>query len=170
MAATAAAARAALEILPVLMLLAALAFFSYSDVSKAMDAARPWMNPVITPKEVAALDWVRQNTAERELFVTDIFGGELLMGRALREGTEGGDWAIVPNVVDRMADIDKIYDSKNSSEAWALAKKYGAKWVWVPDRQLFAGFSWKSAQEQKFHDENFFELAYDDQVQVFKVK
>jgi len=153
-----------------LVVLAAIAYFSFSDLNSAVDKARPWMNPVVTREEVAAVEWVEENTAERSVFVTDIFGGELLMGRALREGTEGGDWAIIPNVVEKMADIDRLYDSNDSGEAWRLAKKYGADWVWVPNRQLFAGFAWKYASEEKFYDPRFFELVFENRTKIFRVK
>ena len=154
----------------ILLLLVVLAYFSYADLNSSRDLAIPWVQPVITQEEVAALAWVKANTVERELFVTDIFGGELLMGGALREGTEGGDWAIVPDVAQHMADIDRFYDTNSSQEAYAVAKKYGAKWAWVPNRQLFAGYGWKYAKMEKFGDARFFELAFDNQTKVFRVK
>ncbi len=162
-----------MRLAPVVFVTAALlviAYFSYADLGSAVEKARPWMNPVVTREELAAVEWVKRNTVEREVFVTDIFGGELLMGRALREGTEGGDWAIVPDVVEKMADIDRLYDSNSSEEAWRLAKKHGAKWVWVPNRQLFAGFSWKYANEDKFFDTRFFELVFENRTKIFRVK
>jgi len=152
------------------LFLAILAYFSYGNLNSAMYLAKPWVSPLVTPEEVAAVEWVKANTPERALFVTDIFGGELLMGRALREGVEGGDWAIVPNVVERMADVDKFYDSNSSEEAWNIAKKYGAEYAWAPNRQLFAGFAWKSANEAKFYDARYFDLVFENQTKVFKVK
>ncbi len=140
-----------------------------SDYHAAMKAATPWMTPVVTREEYAATEWVKANTAEREIFVSDIFGGELIMGLSLREGTEGGDWAIVPNVVQRMADIDKFYKSNDPAEAHAIARKYNATYVWAPNRQVFAGYGWTEIGEGKF-DPAFFELVFENRTRIYRLK
>ena len=138
------------------------------DFKTAVKAAEPWMNPIITPEEYAAIDWVKANTRERTVFVSDIFGGELLMGLSLREGTEGGDWAIIPNVTQRMADMDRFYKSKDAEEARQIAKQYGAEYVWVPNRQVFAGYGWVPVEEEKFAPE-FFQLVFENRTRIYKV-
>ncbi len=146
-------------------------YFAFFDAQKAMDTARPWMNPIVTQEEYSAIEWVKKNTQERDVFVTDIFGGELLMGNTLREGTEGGDWAIIPKVVERMSDVQyKFYEAKDVKEAWETARKYGAKYAWVPDRQVFPGFAWKQVDSSKFEDEQYFRLAYYEGVKIYEVK
>ncbi len=93
------------------------------------------------------------------------------MGNALREGTEGGDWAIIPNVVERMSDVQyKFYEAKTAQEARETARKYGAKYAWVPERQVFPGFAWKQANSSLFDDEQYFRLAYDEGVKIYEVK
>lgn len=151
--------------------LAAIAFFAYGDLQEATNQASPWMNPVVTRAEFNALEWVKKNTGERTTFVTDIFGGELLMGETLREGTIGGDWAIVPNVVQRMYDIQyKFYESKDSAEAHSTAIKYNASFIWAPDRQVFAGYQWVYPNKQVLGDARFFEKVFDDGVEIYRVK
>lgn len=146
-------------------------FFCLQDAQKARKSAEPWVSPVVTPEEVAALSWVRENTAERTVFVSDIFGGEQLMGGALREGTEGGDWAIVPNVVQRMADSDEMLGAGSAERAWQLARQYNASYVWAPNRQVFAGFSWKDVGREKFRDSEYFELVYNKNgMEIYKVR
>ena len=160
----------ALRFVPALVILAAIAFYAYADVNKAMDTAKPWMNPVVTKNEVAALDWVVANTPERTVFASDIFGGELLMS-VLREGTEGGDWAVVPNVIERMHDMQyEFYEAKSSETAWKTARKYQAEYAWVPDRNVFAGYSWKQPDPKIFEDARYFEKVFDNGTKIYRVK
>ncbi|MFH1200622.1 MAG: hypothetical protein V1708_06145 [Candidatus Micrarchaeota archaeon] len=97
------------------ILLCAIAAQANSDLNNATYQAKSWMSPVVTKAESKALSWVVQNTRERDVFLTDIFGGEHIMGNTLREGTEGGDWAIVPDVVARMGKIDEFYSPRTPS-------------------------------------------------------
>lgn len=152
-------------------LLAVTLYFFINDVTHTRELGAPWVSTIVTPQEVKALSWVRVNTLERTVFASDIFGGEQLMGGALREGTEGGDWAIIPNVVQRMSDIDELFNTQDGQKAWTLARQYNATYVWAPNRQIFAGFSWKEIQREKFRDERYFQLAYSDGgMEVYRVK
>ena len=148
------------------------AWFGWQDFQETQTQALPWMNTIVTLEEAQGLEWVKANTPERTVFVTDIFSGEFLMGRTLREGVEGGDWAIIPNVVERMSDVQyRFYESNSSAEAHATAKKYGAEYAWVPTRQIFAGYAWKFANRQVFEDERFFEEAFKNKgVTIYRVK
>ncbi|HLC38261.1 MAG TPA: hypothetical protein VJI71_02300 [Candidatus Norongarragalinales archaeon] len=150
--------------------IAIVAYFAFKDFGESQNQARSWMNPVITKNEFAALEWVEANTPERTVFASDIFGGELLMS-ALREGTEGGDWAIVPNVVERMRDAQyNFYEAKESATAWATARKYGAEYAWVPDRQIFAGYDWKYPNYEIFENQTYFEKVFDNGHKIYRIK
>ena len=93
------------------------------------------------------------------------------MGGALREGTEGGDWAIIPNVVQRMVDVDEIFNTPNAERAWKLAKQYNASFVWAPNRQVFAGFGWKEIAREKFNNSTYFERVYTESgMEIYQVK
>ncbi|VVB67252.1 Uncharacterised protein [Candidatus Norongarragalina meridionalis] len=152
------------------LLLVCVAYFAYGDLRDADAQARPWMNTVILPNEVAGLGWVVLNTQERTVFATDIFSGEMMMGHTLREGTVGGDWAIIPDVVQRMNDVQyKIYGASDAKQAHEYAVKYGAKYVWVPKRMVFAGYEWKWPASV-FGDTNYFKRVFDNEgVSVYEV-
>ena len=127
------------------------------------------MNPVITQNEYAALDWVRANTRERAVFASGIFGGETLMGNTLREGTVGGDWAIIPEVVKRMHAIQyDFYGASAPKQAHATAVEYGAEFVWAPDRNVFAGYEWVEVNHSLFI-EPYFTKVFDNGAIVYEV-
>ncbi len=157
------------KLLP-LAFLAAVAWLAAADYGSAMEQARPWMNPVVLPGELEAMQWVRQNTAPRTVFVNGIFGGEFLMGYSLRESTVGGDWAIIPNVVSRMHDVQySFYGAENPQRAWETAKQYGAEFVWAPKRKVFAGYEWVEVNDGLF-DSQYFSLAYENEgVRIYGV-
>jgi hypothetical protein len=146
--------------------------WSYAqDVQRTRAGGEAWVNPLVSPSEVKALEWVRANTAERTVFVTDIFGGEQLMGGALREGTIGGDWAIVPDVLRRFQDADEFVNTADAQKAWEIARRYGASYVWAPPRSVFAGYSWKDLERGKLQDERYFERVYrDGLMEIYRVK
>ena len=151
------------------LLFAVAAWLAWQDVQAGQRQAKPWMNPVVTRDELRAMDWVSNNTAPRTVFATDIFGGEFLMGNTLREATEGGDWAIIPNVVERMAAFQyDFYEAKTAEKAHATAKSYGAEYAWAPNRQVFAGYAWAPVDRSIFA-EPYFTKVYDDGVAIYKV-
>lgn len=153
-----------------LLLLAVVAHFATGAIQQSKQSAAPWLNPVVTPDEVAGLDWVRNNTAPRTVIASGIFEGELLMGKTRREGTLGGDWAIVPNVIDRMSDIQyRLFEAKDSEEAWTTARKYNASFVWVPNRQTFEGYEWK-VPAAVFDNAIYFKKVYEQGIlRIYKV-
>ncbi len=148
-----------------------IAFYYNEDMNKAKGQADAWMSPVITQEEERTMEWIRENTPEREVFVTDIFGGEHMMGETLREGTEGGDWAIVPNVVERMGEINEFYKTTDAKRAYEIAKKYSAAYVLAPNRQVFAGFEWMPVERSTLRNAQYFELVYDEgDMEIYRVK
>lgn len=152
------------------VLLLAMAVAATTAVQKAKKDAEPWLNPVVTQDEVAATEWIKSNTAPRTVFATGIFEGELVMGKTRREGTLGGDWAIVPDVIDRMSDVQyRIFGANSSTQAWQTAVKYGAAYVWVPNRQMFAGYEWKYPADV-FDNATYFQKVYDKGVRIYRVK
>lgn len=153
-----------------LILVLAVAVAAATAVQKAKKDAEPWLNPVVTPAEVAATEWIKQNTAPRTVFATGIFEGELVMGKTRREGTLGGDWAIVPNVIDRMSDMQyRLFGANSSQQAWETARKYDASYVWVPSRQMFSGYEWKLPADV-FDNATYFEKVYDQGLRIYRVK
>ncbi|MFH0922841.1 MAG: hypothetical protein V1811_02165 [Candidatus Micrarchaeota archaeon] len=152
------------------VVLLAVAYFANGDYGQAQWQAKAWMDPVVTQNEAHAANWAEKTFEPRTVFVSDIFGGELLMSRGL-EGTEGGDWAIVPNVVGRMYDIQyKLYGANSSQQAHEFAKQYNAQYVWAPDRSIFAGYEWKAVNNTLFENQEFFETVYDDGTKIYRVK
>ncbi|MEK6954356.1 MAG: hypothetical protein AABX01_05075 [Candidatus Micrarchaeota archaeon] len=147
------------------------AYYYNEDMNKAKWQADAWMNPVVTQEEEKSMKWVRENTKERETFVTDIFGGEHMMGESLREGTEGGDWAIIPNVVTRMSEVNEFYKTSDAQKASEIAKRYNANYAMIPNRQIFAGFEWLWPEKTKLQNTQYFELVYKDgDFEYYKIK
>ncbi len=157
----------------VFFVLAALlvSYYAYFNYENSIMQAGAWVNPIVTKEEIEATKWVLNNSVEREVFATCIFGGELLMGRTLREGWLGGDWAIIPNVVKQMSDADEFFKTKDAKKAFDLALAYNVSKVWAPNRQVFCGFSWLTIEREKFSNSTYFDKLYDEGgVQVYSVK
>ncbi|VVB66903.1 Uncharacterised protein [Candidatus Norongarragalina meridionalis] len=153
-----------------LLALCAVAYLAYLDMGHAMAQGKLWVRPIILKGEIDALSWVRENTPERTVFVTDIVAGEMIMGYTLREGVLGGDWAVIPNVLKRMSDVQYgIYNSSDADAACAMAKEYGAKYVWVPERDIFAGYEW-NWHSDVFNDARRFRRVFgNDDVTIYEV-
>lgn len=147
----------------VIIFLIALALFGWQELERSRSTVTHWLAPVINDGEIAAFDWVKANTAKRDVFMACIFEGESLMGTTLRESVEGGDWAVVPNVIDQMAAADKFFFDSSGAEAASIAKRYNAKYAWVTKgRQIFCGYGWKDIPYQKFEDPVYFKKLFEN--------
>jgi hypothetical protein len=135
-----------------------------TGLNPARDSGKPWVSPVITQEERQALQWVLEHTRERDTFAADIFGSEQLMGQTLRLGTEGGDWAIIPNVVERMSAFDQFFSATDARKAWQTAVRYNASYVWAPNRQVYAGYGWKPINRTTLSDERYFTRVFLNQT------
>ena len=51
-----------------LLVVVPLLYFGYQDFENSKRQAEPWLNPIITKKEFAALEWVKRNTQPRTTF------------------------------------------------------------------------------------------------------
>ena len=146
-------------------------FFAYLDLQQVNTTVKPWVNTVITPYEMDAIGWVLNNTKKKEVFLTCIFEGEFLMGMTLREATEGGDWAIVPDIITRMSEIDSIFKTNDSNRAYELTKKYNASYVWLPlNRQTFCGYGWFYPNQIQFNDSRFIPRFRNNGVVIYEIK
>lgn len=133
------------------------------------ERGKAWVEPIISREEYFALDWIRNNTVEKTVFASDIFGGELIMGNTLRLTLEGGDWAITPNVIQRMSDANILFTTNDSKVAWDLAIKCNCSYIWLPNRQIFMGYGWKEPEVTTFEDERYFTLVFQNKTRIFKV-
>ncbi len=139
------------------------------SINDTRERGKAWVDPIISREEYYALNWITNNTQEKTTFATDIFGGELIMGNTLRLTLEGGDWAIIPNILQRMSDANTLFTTDNSKTAWELAVKYNASYIWLPNRQIFMGYGWKQVDDGVFNDKKYFTLVFENKTKIYKV-
>ena len=116
----------------------------------------------VFPGELDAMPWIRDHTNRSDKFVADIFGGEMIMGMTTRLTTVGGDWANAPDPAQMMSETDEIYKTADPARASQLAKALNATLVYLPHRELNAGW-WLPYDEvnvSKFADGRYFNEVY----------
>ncbi len=132
--------------------------------------ADPWYGRVVTAGEMESTAWIIENTNKTDKFVADIFGAELIMGMTTRVSTVGGDWANAPDPVKVMSDTNRIYTTSDPAEASGLAKENNCSYVFLPNRNTFSGYDWVFGDHQKFDDQQYFQLLYENQdVKIYRV-
>ncbi len=142
-------------------------YFMLPEVKVNADA---WYSRVVTPGEMEATGWINANTNESDKFVADIFGAELIMGMTTRVSTIGGDWANAPDPIKYMSDTNTIYTTNDAGVAHRLAREENCSYVFLPERQTFSGYEWVYGDHQKFEDEEYFKLVYENSdVKIYKV-
>ncbi|MDY6865966.1 MAG: hypothetical protein SVY15_08375 [Halobacteriota archaeon] len=131
----------------------------------------PWLEPVVTEGELRATEWITDNTPEDAKFAAGIFGGEVIMGMTTRVPLVGGDWANAPDPTKNMHDVQSIYTTNSSKDAYALCKEHNCTYVSVPtERQVHAGYGWVEIDRGKFEDEDYFKLVYENSdVMIYEV-
>ena len=143
---------------------------SYLMFPEVKANADPWYSRVVTPGEMDAMAWISSNTNASDKFVADIFGAELIMGMTTRVSTVGGDWANAPNPIKYMSDTNTIYTTEDAGVAYRLAREENCSYVFLPESQTFSGYDWVYGNHQKFEDESYFRLVYENpEVKIYKV-
>ncbi|MCK4327592.1 MAG: hypothetical protein KAW41_03880 [Candidatus Diapherotrites archaeon] len=151
------------EIIAVLVLLA-MAWLSMPQLDHHVE---PWLDTVVLPGEVEAARWVKNNVDG--LFLAGIFGGELVMGIASQPSLVGGDWAANINSPKQMSDMDEFYKTDSADKAEEIWRNYNASYAWFPARQVYAGYGWIGANEEKMSDPRFEVVYTNPEVRVYKL-
>lgn len=130
-------------------------------------------DPVIKRGEVDAAKWAATNTNRSDVFVADLFAGELIMGMAARSPTVGGDWAYAPDPARKCSATSDIMKTDDASRAHALSTGENASYVFVPlNRRQHPGW-WIDKSEvnfSKFGDARYFEKVYSNEdAVIYKV-
>lgn len=142
-------------------------YYMFPEVKANADA---WYGRVVLPGEIEATDWVNANLNTSDKFVADIFGAELIMGMTCRVSTVGGDWANAPDPVKVMTDTNTIYTTSDPWQAYNLARSDNCTYVWLPDRNTFSGYDWVYGEHDKFNDQQYFRLVYEnDDVKIYRI-
>ncbi len=129
-----------------------------------------YYDSVVSRGEYNATGWILNNTKKSDKFVADIFGAELIMGMTCRVSTVGGDWANAPDPVKVMTDTNTIYTTSDPWQAYNLARSDNCTYVWLPDRNTFSGYDWVYGEHDKFNDQQYFRLVYEnDDVKIYKI-
>jgi len=151
-----------------LLILSSLTIAGLYQVKVQVD---PWLEPVVAEGELQATEWISNNTPEDAKFVAGIFGGEVIMGMTTRPPLVGGDWANAPDPTGNMNDVQSIYLAKSSKDAHTLCKGHNCTHISVPtERQVHAGYGWIDIEREKFEDEMYFKLVYDNSdVMIYAV-
>ena len=130
----------------------------------------PWLRPVVLSDELDAAKWTKANIPPNTLFLSGIFGGELLMGIAGHTALVGGDWAANPNSATQMSAMDEFYKTNSSNRAEEIWRKYNASYAWFPTRSVYAGYGWFHPNEEKMDDPRF-EIIYENrEVRIYKLR
>ena len=130
----------------------------------------PWLEPVVLEGELEAAEWVKANTPTDSFFMAGIFGGELIMGISGRTSIVGGDWAANANSPEQMSDMEELYKTHSAERAEEIWLKYNASYAWFPSRDVYAGYGWLMADENKM-DGSLFEQVYsNDEVRIYKLR
>jgi hypothetical protein len=152
--------------------LAACALSAYIWVYPQMNSSLSgWYNPVVTPGEVTAAEWVYDNLPHQSQFAGDMFACEMLTAVGFQICSIGGAWELADNPNRRYSDNQQVFMTNSSSEASGLLKKYGISYVFVDQRQGFYAYGWKTPDISKFDDGTFFEQVYaENGTYIYKVK
>lgn len=129
-----------------------------------------WLDPVVKEGELEGAKWVKENLPQDSLFVAGIFGGELIMGISGRRSLVGGDWAANPDSPAQMADVEKAYVTDSANEVESIMLNYNASYVWFPSRDVYAGYGWKKANEEKMNDPRFEIIYSNGEVRIYKLR
>lgn len=119
----------------------------------------------IAASEIAALEWIKQNTPEDAAIIAIPREGNLVNAVAERKNIIDTDFLLQADARQRFDDIERIYHAYLEIEVVEILDKYAADFIYFSDKakRLFG------KDELKFVD-RCFEKVYDDEVQIYQRK
>ncbi|MBI5228855.1 hypothetical protein HY991_02005 [Candidatus Micrarchaeota archaeon] len=159
------------QVIALLVIPSVIAYVGFDDFKKAQGEGLQWVNPLVIPEEVQAIQWIKNHSSENDVILSDIYGTETVMSLTNRRGVIGGDWSISNNSVTRMRNATDFFKTNDSLEAYKIARRYGVRYALVVERQMHAGFEWLTPNNKKFEDKQYFTKAFDaGKAKVYEIK
>ncbi len=115
-------------------------------------------------KEIAAMEWLRENTPEGSVVLSTIEEGHLISGIASRRNIADTNFILVKDVDSIVSDIRMMFTTQFETDAIPLLLSYDVSYIYFHDAKAEYGI-----ENIPYLEEGCFEKVYNDSVIVYKV-
>ncbi|MFH0979079.1 MAG: hypothetical protein V1837_07310 [Candidatus Woesearchaeota archaeon] len=117
--------------------------------------------------EIDALQWLANNSEPQSVVLSTLQEGNLVTGIAHRADVMDQNFLLVPNIDQRLSDLDTIFSTSSEIEAVDLLTKFHVDYIFFSD---YAKLKYKRTSLGYTDDFNCFQLVYDKQVQIYRTR
>ncbi len=139
--------------------------FILTSIIPSIIYANKSVKNAFTPKEMDALQWLRENTMPNSTIATSLEEGFLINYIAKRKNIMDSDFLLMDNIDQRYKDLTTIFTSPFETESIRLMAKYEASYIYLSNR---------TKQEFKIDNLNqlgkkCFDLLYRDEIYIYRL-
>lgn len=139
--------------------------FILTSIIPSIIYANKSVKNAFTPKEMDALQWLRENTMPNSTIATSLEEGFLINYIAKRKNIMDSDFLLMDNIDQRYKDLTTIFTSPFETESIRLMAKYEASYIYLSNRT-----------KQEFKIDNLdqlgkkcFDLLYRDEIYIYRL-
>ncbi|MBI4450700.1 hypothetical protein HY642_01880 [Candidatus Woesearchaeota archaeon] len=108
--------------------------FVLSSVFPAVQGAARTLARAVTPDQVAALEWLRENSEKDAVIMATVDEGNLVTAIAERGNVIDTNFLLRPKADQRYADVRTLFTTTSETEAVGLMNQYGATYIFLSEK------------------------------------
>jgi 4-amino-4-deoxy-L-arabinose transferase-like glycosyltransferase len=120
---------------------------------------------VVSPQEIEALNWLKENTPEESVILSTISEGNLISAVAERKNVADNDFLLIRLSGERFDDVERMYKAAFKTQAVELMSKYDVDYIYFSPRakERF------EIENLKYVEKDCFEQVYDSEIKIYKL-
>jgi len=108
--------------------------FVFTSVVPSFTSAHTFIQESITPEDIQAMAWLKENTPEGSTIVATTEEGHLITALAQRKNVIDRNFLYITDAEQRYRDVERIYTTFAETDAISLLNKYGADYIYFSPR------------------------------------
>jgi hypothetical protein len=119
----------------------------------------------VTEEEIAALNWINENTSREDVILGTVYEGNLITAIAERRNVIDSNFLFIKDAEQRYSDVGRIYTTFSITEAIDLLDKYNISYIYFSPKARAA----YGIEKLSYSEDKCFSTVYDSKVVIYKV-
>ncbi len=142
-----------------------LALFAVTSIVPSMIYANLAVSEAFTPSQIAAFEWIKENTPPYSVVVASVNEGHLITAIADRKNIIDTNFILQEDSEQILTELDTIYTTKFQTDAVRLLNKYGVKYIVFSN---MAETDYGIDELSYVNSGDCFRLVYDNGVKIYE--
>ncbi|MBN2112185.1 glycosyltransferase family 39 protein [Candidatus Woesearchaeota archaeon] len=138
--------------------------FIFTSVIPSFSLARLTIETSVTEGEIAALEWINQNTPQNSVILATVGEGNLITAIAKRKNVIDSNFLLITDSKQRFSDVNRAFSTFSVSEAVSILNKYDVDYLYFSQKAE----SSYNINVPRYADDRCFHLVYNKEVKIYK--